>query len=125
MHSCLLFLSPLLANSRALGPLLKIGSQLPVDDYASRITPRYSVIQPRQPAQFLISVKCVVLRLVWVGCSVVKWFGSTDREMRTNLLSNIESFAEHLTPSLINDKIFTNLAQGFSDLSPKLRELTI
>jgi hypothetical protein len=45
--------------------------------------------------------------------------------MRTNLLSNIESFAEHLTPSLINDKIYTNLALGFSDLSPKLRELTI
>lgn len=84
------------ANSRALGPLLKIGSQLPPDDYAARITP-----------------------------SVVKWFGSTDREMRTNLLSNIESFAEHLTPSLINDKIYTNLALGFSDLSPKLRELTI
>jgi hypothetical protein len=70
-------------------------------------------------------MKCVVLRLAWTGCSVVKWFGSTDREMRTNLLSNIESFAEHLTPSLINDKIFINLAQGFSDLSPKLRELTI
>lgn len=45
--------------------------------------------------------------------------------MRTNLLSNIETFAEHLTPALLNDKIFANLAAGFSDISPKLRELTI
>jgi len=57
--------------------------------------------------------------------SVAKWFGSADREMRTNLLSNIESFADHLTPSLVNEKIFPNLALGFSDVSPKLRELTI
>lgn len=59
------------------------------------------------------------------GYSVVKWFASTDREMRTNLLSNVETFAEHLTPALVNEKIFPNLAIGFSDLSPKLRELTI
>jgi len=84
------------ANSRALGPLLKIGAQLSAEDYADRITP-----------------------------SVAKWFGSADREMRTNLLSNIESFADHLTPSLVNEKIFPNLALGFSDVSPKLRELTI
>lgn len=56
---------------------------------------------------------------------MVKWFASNDREMRMNLLSGLESFVEHLSPALINQSIFANVATGFTDISPKLRELTI
>ncbi len=37
----------------------------------------------------------------------------------------MESFVEHLSPSLVNDRIFAHIATGFMDPSPKLRELTI
>lgn len=70
----------LTANPKVLGPLLKIGGHLTAEEYAQKVTP-----------------------------NVVKWFGSNDRALRINLLENLESFANHLTPSLINDQIFPNV----------------
>ena len=84
------------ANSRVLGPLLKIGKYLTSDEYNVQITP-----------------------------SVIKWFASPDRSLRINLLQNLEYFVEHLSPSLINDQIFPNVANGFLDQSPALRDLTV
>ncbi|KAL6049462.1 Nuclear aminoacylation-dependent tRNA export pathway component [Balamuthia mandrillaris] len=84
------------ANARALVSLLKIGKHLSADEYAAQVIP-----------------------------SIVKWFTGNDKELKANLLENMESFAEHLSPQIVNDNIFPCVALGFSDPAPKLRELTI
>jgi len=84
------------ANSRVLGPLLRIGKLLTPEEYSARITP-----------------------------SVIKWFASNDRTFRTSLLQNLEHFVEHLSASLVDEQIFPNVATGFTDVSPVLRELTV
>ena len=84
------------ANSRVLGPLLKIGKMLSAEEYRQVVLP-----------------------------SVKTWFSSNDRSLRISLLQNMEHFAEHLTPSLVNENIFPSLLNGFSDTSPTLRELTV
>ena len=84
------------ANSRVLAPLLKIGSLLTPEEYSSLVTP-----------------------------SVSKWFASPDKNLRINLLQNLEHFADHLTPEMVNDDIFGKVALGFQDSMPKMRELTL
>ena len=84
------------ANSRALAPLLKIGTMLNEEEYATLVTP-----------------------------SVVKWFATPDRALRVNLLQNLPTFAHHLNATLVNNEIYPNVANGFSDPNPTLRELTV
>ncbi|CAJ0582548.1 unnamed protein product, partial [Mesorhabditis spiculigera] len=56
---------------------------------------------------------------------LVKLFSSPDRATRVKLLESIDEFATHLTPQIVNEKIFSNLATGFSDTSPAVRESTV
>jgi SCY1-like protein 1 len=84
------------ANSRVLGPLLKIGVQLTPEEHARFITP-----------------------------SVVRWFSLPDRNMRINLLQNLHHFAPHLDQKLIDKSIYPHVATGFADASETLRELTL
>lgn len=79
-----------------MGPVLQIGKELTNEEYNQKITP-----------------------------SVVKWFSSPERSMRVNLLQNLESFVDHISPALINDQIFPNVVNGFIDTAPALRELTV
>jgi SCY1-like protein 1 len=79
-----------------LGPLLKIGKSLTSDEYNVQIIP-----------------------------SIVKWFGSQDINLKMNLLQNLEHFIEYLSNSVVNDQIFPNVATGFDNPSPVIRELTV
>ncbi|EGT55590.1 hypothetical protein CAEBREN_05906 [Caenorhabditis brenneri] len=54
-----------------------------------------------------------------------KLFGSPDRTTRVKLLERIDEFAPHLTPQILNDKIFANLTSGFLDTNPAVRESTV
>ena len=56
---------------------------------------------------------------------VVRCFKSTDRATRLGLLQNMHTFAEHLTPALVEKDIFPSLSTGFTDTVPALRELTV
>ncbi|KAJ1350826.1 hypothetical protein KIN20_006717 [Parelaphostrongylus tenuis] len=56
---------------------------------------------------------------------LVKLFGSPDRTTRVKLLERIDEFAAHLSSQIVNDKIFSNLASGFLDTSPAVRESTV
>ena len=40
-------------------------------------------------------------------------------------MQNKHTFAEHLTPALVENDVFPNLSSGFSDSVPALRELTV
>lgn len=84
------------ANAKVLQPVLKIGSMLTPEEYLTLIIP-----------------------------SVIKWFSSTDRALRANLLQSLGSFVEHLSASVIDEQIFPHVAAGFTDPAPALRELTI
>lgn len=54
-----------------------------------------------------------------------KLFGSPDRTTRVKLLERIDEFAPHLTPQILNEKIFANLTSGFLDTNPAVRESTV
>lgn len=55
---------------------------------------------------------------------MVRCFGSQDRATRIGLLQNLHTFAEHLTPALVEKEIFPQLQSGFTDSVPALRELS-
>jgi len=74
--------------------MLKIGQRMKADDFSKEIVP-----------------------------GVVRCFKSTDRATRIGLLQNMHTFAEHLTPALVENDVFPNLSSGFSDSVPALREL--
>ncbi|VDO33815.1 unnamed protein product [Haemonchus placei] len=84
------------AGPNILIPLFKLGRLLAEDEYQRRIVP-----------------------------CLVKLFGSPDRTTRVKLLERIDEFAPHLTSQVVNDKIFANLASGFLDTSPAVRESTV
>lgn len=65
--------------------VMKIGSKLSEDDYASRITP-------------------VVVRL----------FASPDRAIRVCLLDNLPQMIDHLSQKIVNDKIFPQLVRALA-----------
>lgn len=56
---------------------------------------------------------------------VIKLFSSTDRATRISLLRSLHLFIEHLTESLVSEKIFPQLATGFTDSVPAMREETV
>ncbi|WKY04611.1 hypothetical protein Q1695_005542 [Nippostrongylus brasiliensis] len=84
------------AGPNILIPLFKLGRLLAEDEYQRRIVP-----------------------------CLVKLFGSPDRTTRVKLLERIDEFAPHLSSQVLNDKIFANLASGFLDTSPAVRESTV
>lgn len=56
---------------------------------------------------------------------VVKLFGSSDRATRSRLLQQLEHFISHLQASTVNDQIFPQIAHGFMDTNPTIREQTV
>merc|ERR1712137_969867 len=84
------------ASSAALAPLLQMGKSLTPEEIGTRVAPH-----------------------------VAKWFASSDRQLRVNLLQKMNSFAEFLSPALVNDMVFPALLEGFQDTNPAMRELTI
>ncbi|XP_063977933.1 N-terminal kinase-like protein isoform X1 [Diachasmimorpha longicaudata] len=84
------------AGSAVLPPLLQLGSQLPDAEYQRRVVP-----------------------------CVVKLFASNDRATRLRLLQQLDRFVNHLQPSTVNDAIFPQVARGFLDTNPAVREQTI
>ncbi|KAJ3090318.1 hypothetical protein HK102_004122 [Quaeritorhiza haematococci] len=84
------------ASAKALTPILKIGSKLQHDEFEALIVP-----------------------------IIVKLFASPDRSVRITLCENLGQFVEHLSPKIVNDKIFPNLATGFNDTSAVVREHTV
>ncbi|GMS79591.1 hypothetical protein PENTCL1PPCAC_1766 [Pristionchus entomophagus] len=84
------------AGPNILIPMFKLGRLLSEEEYQRRIVP-----------------------------CLVKLFGSPDRTTRVKLLEKIDDFAPHLTPAIVNEKIYGNLSQGFVDSSPAVRESTV
>lgn len=84
------------AGSKALTPLLKIGQKLSEEEYETHIV-----------------------------SSVLKLFAQQDRTMRVSLLENLPTYIDNISPKLVNDKIFPQVAGGFSDPAPAMRELSI
>lgn len=56
---------------------------------------------------------------------VVKLFASTDRVTRSRLLQQLELFIAHLQPQVVNEQIFPQVAHGFLDTNPTIREQTV
>jgi len=56
---------------------------------------------------------------------IVKWFGLKDRAVRSKLLLSISSYINLFDESEVNEKIFPQLAQGFRDSNPLIREQTV
>ncbi|MCJ1315092.1 hypothetical protein MMC15_000408 [Xylographa vitiligo] len=76
--------------------ILKIGSKLSDEDYEARLNP-------------------VIIRL----------FASPDRQIRVSLLDSLPQMIDHLSQKVVTDKIFPQLATGFTDLAPLVREQTV
>eukprot|EP01125_Pyxidicula_operculata_P013606 TRINITY_DN4510_c0_g1_i1.p1 TRINITY_DN4510_c0_g1~~TRINITY_DN4510_c0_g1_i1.p1 ORF type:complete len:848 (-),score=229.52 TRINITY_DN4510_c0_g1_i1:70-2613(-) len=84
------------AGSIVMEPLLQIAKTLSDEEYNAEVTP-----------------------------SVVKWFRSPDKEIKKNLIENIKAYAQHLSPSLVNDQVYPAVSQGFLDPIPAYRDLTV
>ena len=75
---------------------MKIGKRLSDEEWESRIIP-------------------VVTRL----------FQNPDRAIRVCLLDNLPNIIDHLSEKLVNDKVFPQMATGFTDVAPLVREQTV
>uniref|UniRef100_A0A182J9A2 N-terminal kinase-like protein n=1 Tax=Anopheles atroparvus TaxID=41427 RepID=A0A182J9A2_ANOAO len=84
------------AGSAVLAPMFKLGRLLDEAEYQKRIVP-----------------------------CVVKLFASTDRVTRSRLLQQLDLFISHLQPNVVNDQIFPQIAHGFLDTNPTIREQTV
>ncbi|EGK97330.1 AGAP001091-PB [Anopheles gambiae str. PEST] len=84
------------AGSAVLAPMFKLGRLLDEGEYQKRIVP-----------------------------CVVKLFASTDRVTRSRLLQQLDLFISHLQPNVVNDQIFPQIAHGFLDTNPTIREQTV
>ncbi|KAI2800659.1 hypothetical protein RDWZM_009027 [Blomia tropicalis] len=56
---------------------------------------------------------------------IIKLFSAKDRSIRSKLLKEMETYAELIPVNLINEQVFPNLAQGFLDSNPIIREQTV
>ncbi|ORY43541.1 ARM repeat-containing protein [Neocallimastix californiae] len=85
-------------GSRVLLPILKLGASLSKEEYDKVI----------------------------LG-SIVKMYGSPDRQMRLMLLENMDKYIDKISDNskIINDKIFPQIVTGFNDTSSIIREATI
>eukprot|EP01134_Creolimax_fragrantissima_P007322 CFRG7322T1 len=52
---------------------------------------------------------------------VVRLFSANDRATRMALLQNLSEFTEYLSPDVVNEKVFPQIATGFQDVMPALR----
>ncbi|KAM0950562.1 putative protein kinase SCY1-SCYL1 family [Dioscorea sansibarensis] len=84
------------ATALALTALLKLGSWLSTDEFNVKVLP-----------------------------TIVKLFASNDRAIRVGLLQHIDQFGESLTAQIVDEQVFPHVANGFSDTSAFLRELTL
>ncbi|XP_031353468.1 N-terminal kinase-like protein isoform X2 [Photinus pyralis] len=84
------------AGSAVLAPMFKLGRLLDEIDYQKKIVP-----------------------------CVVKLFASSDRATRSRLLMQLEHFISHLQSGTVNDQIFPQIAHGFMDTNPTIREQTV
>ncbi|KAJ1529747.1 hypothetical protein ONE63_006497 [Megalurothrips usitatus] len=84
------------AGSSILAPMFKLGGLLDEAEYQKQIVP-----------------------------CVVKLFASNDRATRVRLLQQLEFFIGHLQASTVNDQIFPQVAHGFMDTNPTIREQTV
>ncbi|KAI5706113.1 N-terminal kinase-like protein [Diaphorina citri] len=84
------------AGASVLSPLFKIGQMLEHEDYQAKIVP-----------------------------CVVKLFGSNDRATRSRLLLQLEHFIGHVPDAIVNEQIFQQVALGFLDTNPTIREQTV
>ncbi|KAL7146677.1 hypothetical protein ABFS83_06G057500 [Erythranthe nasuta] len=84
------------ATAPALTALLKMGSCLSAEEYGLKILP-----------------------------TIVKLFASNDRAIRVGLLQHIEQYGESLSAQIVDEQVYPHVANGFSDTSAFLRELTL
>lgn len=84
------------AGAGVLGPLFKISKLLPESEYEKMIVP-----------------------------CIVKLFSSKDRATRSKLLTQSEFFVKHINSNIINNQVYPNVAQGFLDNNPTIREQTV
>ncbi|KAL9275075.1 putative inactive serine/threonine-protein kinase scy1, partial [Drosera capensis] len=84
------------AAAPALTALLKMGSWLPTEEFSVKVLP-----------------------------IVVKLFSSNDRAIRVALLQHIDQFGDSLSAQVVDEQVYPHVANGFSDASAFLRELTL
>ncbi|XP_047955208.1 probable inactive serine/threonine-protein kinase scy1 isoform X1 [Salvia hispanica] len=84
------------ATAPALTALLKMGSCLSPEEYGVKILP-----------------------------TILKLFGSNDRAIRVGLLQHIDQYGESLSAQMVDEQVYPHVANGFSDTSAFLRELTL
>ncbi|KAG2207471.1 hypothetical protein INT47_004219 [Mucor saturninus] len=56
---------------------------------------------------------------------VIRMFSSPDRAIRVSLLENMPKFINHMTNKMVTAQVFPNIATGFTDTIPIIREQTI
>ncbi|KAI8388165.1 uncharacterized protein BYT42DRAFT_642429 [Radiomyces spectabilis] len=83
-------------GAKALNAILKIGDQLANDEYEKIIV-----------------------------APIVRMFASPDRAIRISLLENMQRFISHIPNKVVVNQIFPNVATGFTDTVPLIREQTI
>ncbi|KAI3458427.1 hypothetical protein Pfo_015090 [Paulownia fortunei] len=84
------------ATAPALTALLKMGSWLSAEEYGLKVLP-----------------------------TIVKLFASNDRAIRVGLLQHIDQYGESLSAQIVDEQVYPHVANGFSDTSAFLRELTL
>ncbi|KAL0321754.1 UNVERIFIED_CONTAM: putative inactive serine/threonine-protein kinase scy1 [Sesamum calycinum] len=84
------------ATAPALTALLKMGSWLSTEEYGLKVLP-----------------------------TIVKLFASNDRAIRVGLLQHIDQYGEALSSQTVDEQVYPHVANGFSDTSAFLRELTL
>ncbi|CAO3638425.1 unnamed protein product [Cunninghamella blakesleeana] len=83
-------------GAKALNAIIKIGEHLPDDEYEKvLITP------------------------------ILRMFTSPDRAIRVSLLENMPKFIDHIPNKLVVSQVFPNVATGFTDTVPIIREQTV
>ncbi|XP_051138422.1 uncharacterized protein LOC127256452 [Andrographis paniculata] len=84
------------ASAPALTALLKMGSWLSAEEYTLKVSP-----------------------------TIIKLFTSNDRAIRVGLLQHIDQYGDSLSAQIVDEQVYPHVANGFSDTSAFLRELTL
>lgn len=84
------------APPTAVGSLLVIGKDMEPEEYAKRVIP-----------------------------CITRLFASSDRNLRRNLLEQMDQYAHHLTKAVVEEQMFPSLQSGFTDANGYIRELTL
>ncbi|GMH15454.1 hypothetical protein Nepgr_017295 [Nepenthes gracilis] len=84
------------AAAPALTALLKMSAWLPAEEFSLKVLP-----------------------------TIVKLFASNDRAIRVALLQHIDQYGASLSAQVVDEHVYPHVANGFSDTSAFLRELTL